>query len=137
VIGTVSLHPQKASFRSRLLTSCGGDLAAYGDGLIRDLRALAADQAAVWLAWVVVVSQLADAASTVLALSSNWPEANPLSAAVIGRWGVPGLLVEKVVIAGVVVFNMARLRGWSARALGVLATLVGVAAVVWNLHVIG
>jgi uncharacterized membrane protein len=45
------------------------------------------------------------------------------------------LLVEKVVIASVVVFNMARLRGRSARVLGLLAVLVGLAAVVWNLHV--
>jgi len=137
VISTVSLPRRRAGFVSRLLASCRGDLAAYRDGLLRDLRALAADQVLAWLAWAVAVSQLADAASTVLALSSNWAEANPLSAAVIGRWGVGGLLVEKVVIATVVVFNMARLRGRSARALAVLATLVGVAAVVWNLHVIG
>ncbi len=137
VIRTVSLRPQRASFLARLLASCGGDVAAYRDGLLRDLRALAEDQAAAWLAWVVVVSQLADAASTVMALANHWSEANPLSAAVIGRWGLSGLLVEKAAIATVVVVNMARLRGWSARALGVLAALVGLAAVVWNLHVIG
>jgi hypothetical protein len=137
VIGTVSLHPQRASFLPRLLASCRGDLAAYRDGLVRDLRALAADQVAVWLVWTVVVSQLADAASTVLALANSQPEANPLSAAVIGRWGIPGLLLEKVVIAAVVIFNMVRLRGRIARALGLLAALIGFAAVVWNLHVIG
>jgi hypothetical protein len=137
VIRTVSLRPQRASFLARLLASCRGDLATYGWGLLRDLRALGADPVAVWLGWSVVLGQLADAASTVTALAGSGAEANPLSAAVIGGWGVPGLLVEKAVIAAVVVFNMARLRGRSARALGVLATLIGLLAVVWNLHVIG
>jgi hypothetical protein len=120
---------------ARLVKSCCSDLAAYRDGLICDVRAFAADQVAVWLAVVVLVSQLADATTTLLALANNWPEQNPISAAVIGRWGVAGLLAEKVMIAATVVFNMARLRGRSGRALGLLAALVGFAAVVWNLHV--
>ena len=120
---------------SRLLISCRGDLATYRDGLIRDLQALAANSLAAWLAAAVAVSQLADAVTTVVALANSWPEQNPISAAVIARWGVGGLLAEKVVIATTVVFNMARLRGRSARWLGLLAVLVGLAAVVWNLHV--
>ena len=135
MISTVSIRPQPSSFMTRLWLSCWADVVAYRDGILRDFGALAADAAAVWLAVAVVVSQLADAATTVAALANNWPEQNPVSAAVIGRWGVPGLLVEKVVIASVVVFNMARLRGRSARVLGLLAVLVGLAAVVWNLHV--
>jgi hypothetical protein len=122
---------------ARLWMSCCGDLAAYVDGLIRDFRALTADLVAAWLLVAVLVSQLADAASTMLALANNWPEGNPLSAVVIARWGVPGLLTEKVVIATVVAVNMARLRGRAARALGFLAVLIGFGAVVWNLHVIG
>jgi hypothetical protein len=120
---------------SRLVISCCGDLATYRDGLIRDLSALAADSLAAWLAVAVAVAQLADAATTVVALANRWPEQNPISAAVIARWGVGGLLGEKVVIATIVVFNMARLRGRSARLLGLLAVLIGLAAVVWNLHV--
>jgi len=135
VISTVSLHPQGSGFMSRLLNSCGRDLAAYRDGVIRDLRALAADSLAAWLAFAVAASQLADAATTVVALANRWPEQNPISAAVIARWGVGGLLVEKLAIAVTVIFNMARLRGRSARFLGLLALLVGVAAVAWNLHV--
>jgi hypothetical protein len=135
VISTVSLHRPRSGFISRLVTSCGGDLAGYRDGLIRDLEGLAADSLAAWLAVAVAVSQLADATTTVVALANSWPEQNPISAAVIARWGVGGLLAEKVVIATTVIFNMARLRGRSARWLGLLAVLVGLAAVVWNLHV--
>lgn len=135
VISTVSLHRRRPGFVSRLLTSCGGDLVGYRDGLIRDLQALAANSMAAWLAVAVAVSQLADAATTLVALANHWPEQNPISAAVIARWGVGGLLAEKVVIAATVTFNMARLRGRSARWLGLLAILVGFAAVVWNLHV--
>ena len=135
VISTVSLHPQRPGFMSRLLISCGGDLATYRDGLIRDLQALATDSLAAWLAAAVAVSQLADAVTTMVALANSWPEQNPISAAVIARWGVAGLLVEKVLIATTVLFNMARLRGRSARLLGLLAVLAGFAAVVWNLHV--
>jgi hypothetical protein len=135
VISTVSLRPQIASFPTRLLTSCWADIAGYAHGVIRDFGALAADTATSWLALSVVVSQLADATTTVAALANNLPEQNPISAAVIGRWGIPGLFIEKAVVASVVVFNMARLRGRGARALGLLAVLVGLAAVVWNLHV--
>ena len=137
MITTVGLQTQRAGFLARLSISCEGDLAAYGDGLVRDFRALTTDLVAAWLLVAVVVSQLADAASTMLALANNWPEGNPLSATVIARWGVPGLLTEKVVIATVVAVNMARLRGRVARALGFLAVLIGFGAVVWNLHVIG
>jgi hypothetical protein len=137
VITTVSLQTPRAGFVARLWMSCWSDLTAYGDGLIRDFRALTADLVAAWVLVAVLVSQLADAASTMLALANNWPEGNPLSAVVIARWGVPGLLTEKVVIATVVAVNMARLRGRAARALGFLAVLIGFGAVVWNLHVIG
>ena len=137
MITTVGLQTQRAGFLARLSISCEGDLAAYGDGLVRDFRALTTDLVAAWLLVAVVVSQLADAASTMLALANNWPEGNPLSATVIARWGVPGLLTEKGVIATVVAVNMARLRGRAARALGFLAVLIGFGAVVWNLHVIG
>ena len=137
MITTVGLQTQRAGFLARLSISCEGDLAAYGDGLVRDFRALTTDLVAAWLLVAVVVSQLADAASTMLALANNWPEGNPLSATVIARWGVPGLLTEKVVIATVVAVNMARLRGRAARALGFLAVLIGFGAVVWNLHVVG
>ncbi len=135
MISTVSLHPQRPGFMSRLLTSCCGDLTSYRDGVIRDLQVLAANSLAAWLAVAVAVSQLADLATTVVALANNWPEQNPISAAVIARWGMGGLLAEKVVIATTVVFNMARLRGRSARLLGLVAFLVGFAAVAWNLHV--
>jgi hypothetical protein len=137
VITTASLQTQRAGFLARLWTSCCGDLATYGDGLIRDFGALTADLVAVWLLAAVLVSQLSDAATTMLALANNWSEGNPLSAGVITRWGVPGLLTEKVVIAAVVAVNMARLRGRAARALGFLAVLIGFGAVAWNLHVIG
>ena len=137
MITSVSLPTQRAGFMARLWTSSFGDLAAYVDGLIGDFRALTSDLVAAWLVVGVLVSQLADAASTMLALANNWPEGNPLSAAVINRWGVPGLLIEKVVIATVVAVNMARLRGRTGRALGFLAVLIGFGAVVWNLHVIG
>jgi hypothetical protein len=137
VITTVSLPNQRAGFVARLWMSCRGDLTAYAEGLIGDFGALTADLVAAWLLVGVLVSQLADAASTMLALANNWPEGNPLSAAVIARWGVPGLLTEKVVIATVVAVNMARLRGRTGRALGFLAVLIGFGAVVWNLHVIG
>jgi len=136
VVSTVSLHSQRPGFLSRLLISCAADLAGYRDGLIRDLQALAADSLAAWLAVAVAVSQLADASTTVVALANSQPEQNPVSAAVIARWGVGGLLAEKLAIATVVVFNMARLRGRGARILGLLAVLIGFAAVVWNLHVI-
>lgn len=135
MISTVTLNPQRPGFMSRLLISCCADLANYRDGLSRDLQALAANSLAAWLAIAVAVSQLADAGTTVVALANSWPEQNPISAAVIARWGVGGLIAEKVVIATTVVFNMARLRGRSARLLGLLAVLIGVAAVVWNLHV--
>jgi hypothetical protein len=135
VISTVSLSPRRAGFLARLTRSCRDDLGAYRDGVIRDLRSLAADAVTAWLAVAVLLSQFGDATSTVLALANNWPEQNPLSAAVIARWGMPGLFLEKVAIIITVVFNMARLRGRSARVLGLLAVLVGVAAVVWNLHV--
>ncbi|MGA3185127.1 MAG: DUF5658 family protein [Candidatus Dormibacteria bacterium] len=137
MITTASLRTQRAGFTARLWMSCRGDLAAYGDGVIGDFRTLTADAIAAWLVVAVVVSQLADAASTMLALANNWPEGNPLSASVIARWGVPGLLTEKVVIATVVVVNMARLRGRTGKVLGFLAVLIGFGAVVWNLHVIG
>ena len=137
MITTVGLQTQRAGFLARLSISCEGDLAAYGDGLVRDFRALTTDLVAAWLLVAVVVSQLADAASTMLALANNWPEGNPLSATVIARWGVPGLLTEKVVIATVVAVNMARLRGRTGRALGFLAVLIGFGAVAWNLHVVG
>jgi hypothetical protein len=137
VITTASLQPERAGFAARLWTSCRGDLVAYVDGLTADFRTLTADAVAAWLVTAVVVSQLADAASTMLALANNWPEGNPLSAAVIARWGVAGLLTEKVVIASVVAINMARLRGRTAKVLGFLAVLIGFGAVVWNLHVIG
>ena len=137
MITTVSLQTQRAGFLARLWMSCCGDLTAYGNGLIRDFGALTADLVAAWLLVAVLVSQLADATSTMLALANNWPEGNPLSAVVIARWGVPGLLTEKVVIATVVAVNMARLRGRAARALGFLAVLIGFGAVAWNLHVIG
>ena len=122
MITTVSLQTQRAGFLARLWMSCCGDLAAYGNGLIRDFGALTADLVAAWLLVAVLVSQLADATSTMLALANNWPEGNPLSA---------------VVIATVVAVNMARLRGRAARALGFLAVLIGFGAVAWNLHVIG
>jgi hypothetical protein len=137
VITTVTLRARRAGFLSRLWMSCWGDLAAYAKGLIGDFGALSTDLMATGLVLAVVVSQLLDAASTMLALANNWPEGNPLSAAVIARWGVPGLLTEKAVIAAVVVVNMARLRGRTGRALGIVAVLIGVGAVVWNLHVIG
>ena len=137
VITTVNLRTRRAGFPSRLWTSCRGDLSAYANGLIGDFRTLTADLVAAWLVLAVLVSQLLDAASTMLALANNWPEGNPLSATVIARWGVPGLLTEKVVIATVVAVNMARLRGRTGRALGFLAVLIGFGAVVWNLHVIG
>jgi hypothetical protein len=137
VINTVSLQTQRAGFVSRLWTSCCGDLADYATGLIVDFRSLTADLVTAGLVLAVLVSQLADAASTMLALANNWPEGNPLSAAVIARGGVPGLLTEKIVIATVVAVNMARLRGRSAKALGLLAVLIGFGAVIWNLHVIG
>jgi len=137
VISTVSIHSPRSGFMSRLLLSCWGDLAAYGEGLRRDLCALAADQVGLWLALAAVVSQLADAVTTMLALANNWPEANPISASVISRWGVSGLVVEKGVIATALVVNMARLRGRAAQVLGLLAALVGFAAVIWNLHVLG
>jgi hypothetical protein len=137
VITTVSLRNQRAGFMARLWMSCCADLVVYADGLIGDLRALTADMVAAWLVVAVLVAQLADAASTMLALANNWSEGNPLSAAVIARWGVPGLLTEKVVIATVVAVNMARLRGRTGRVLGFLAVLIGFGAVAWNLHVIG
>lgn len=137
MISTVSLQTQRAGFVSRLWMSCCGDLSGYAARLIGDFRSLTADLVATWLLLAVVVSQLADAASTMLALANNWPEGNPLSADVIARWGVPGLLTEKIVIATVVAVNMARLRGRTARALGLLAVLIGFGAVIWNLHVIG
>ena len=137
MISTVSIRTRRAGFMARLLASCLGDLAAYRDGLVRDLRALVADGLAASLVAAVALSQLADAATTTLALADNWQESNPLSQAVIVRWGVAGLMVEKVVITTVVVVNMARIRGRTGRALGLLAALIGLGAVAWNLHVIG
>lgn len=137
VITTVTLRTRRSRFGSRLWMSCRGDVAAYAQGLIADFGALRADLLATWLVMAVAVSQLADAGSTVVALANNWPEGNPLSAGVIARWGLPGLLTEKVVIATVVAVNMARLKGRTGRALGFLAVLIGCGAVVWNLHVIG
>lgn len=136
MIGTVTLRSRRPGLAVRLLQSCGADLAAYAAGLSADLRALAADAVAWYLAGLVLVSQLVDAISTVVALANNLPEGNPLSAAVISRWGQPGLFVEKLVISTVVVWNMARLRGRSARVLGVGAAIAGFLAAAWNLHLI-
>ena len=55
MITTVGLQTQRAGFMARLWMSCCGDLAAYGDGLIRDFRALTADLVAAWLLVAVVV----------------------------------------------------------------------------------
>ena len=134
LIGTVDLRSPRTVIPGRLLRGVRSDVAAYRDGLRADLRALAADSVAWYLAVVVLLSQLVDALSTVMALASNLPEGNPLSAAVIARWGVPGLFAEKVVIVSVVVWNMARLRGRSAWALGSFAAVIGFAAAAWNLH---
>ena len=49
MITTVSLQTQRVGFLARLWMSCCGDLAAYGDGLIRDFGALTADLVAAWL----------------------------------------------------------------------------------------
>jgi hypothetical protein len=121
----------------RLMESCVVDLVAYRRGLAADVSVLAGDAVAVALALVVILSQLVDAGSTMLALTNNWTEANPLSAAVIARWGVPGLLAEKLMIASAVLLNMARLRGRSARALGAIAAVIGLGAAVWNLSLLG
>ena len=48
--------------------------------------------------------------------------------------GLPGLLFEKMVITGVVIWNRGRLRGRSAWALVGGATCIGFAAAGWNLH---
>jgi hypothetical protein len=134
VISTITVRPGRSSFLQRLILSSCSDLAAYRAGVAEDFRALAADVVAAPIAAAVVLSQLVDALTTLLALSNNSPEGNPISAAVIASWGVPGLLLEKAVVSVVVVFNMARLRGRSSRWLGVLAVLVGLAAAAWNLH---
>jgi len=136
LISTVSISTRQAGVPSRLLRGVRNDVIAYRSGVLADLRSLATDSVAWYLAVVVVLSQVVDALSTLLALAINLPEANPLSAAVIQRWGVPGLLGEKVVIASVVVWNMARLRGRGAWALGVLAALIGFAAAAWNVHLL-
>ena len=134
MINTAAVRPGRSSFLHRLIRSSESDLAAYRAGIVDDFHALTADVVAAPIAAAVILSQLVDALTTLLALSNNSPEGNPISAAVIASWGVPGLLIEKAVISVVVVFNMARLRGRSSRWLGVLAILVGFAAAAWNLH---
>ncbi|HXZ98880.1 MAG TPA: DUF5658 family protein [Candidatus Binatia bacterium] len=137
MISTVSLVPQRSGILLRLLQSCRGDAAAYGRELIADLRGLAADTVAWHLAALAIVSQVADALTTMIALANNAPEGNPLTAAVLVHWGVAGLLAEKVVISAVVLVNMARLRGRSAWALGAIAILVGFGAAAWNFAIAG
>jgi hypothetical protein len=137
LISSISLRQQRPSVAARLWTGCRADASAYLHGLRHDLGGLAADTAAWYLAVTVLVSQLVDALSTILALANNWPEANPVSAAVIAQWGVAGLLIQKLVIVAVVVVNMARLRGRGAKALGFAAVLIGFAAAAWNIHLLG
>jgi hypothetical protein len=134
VINTGVARPGRSSFLARLIRSSQADLADYWTGVVQDFRVLAADAVAAPIAAAVILSQLVDALTTLFALANNSPEGNPISAAVIASWGVPGLLIEKAVISVVVVFNMARLRGRSSRWLGVLAVVVGFAAAAWNLH---
>lgn len=134
MISTVTIRSRRPGFAARLLQSCRDDLVGYTGGLVADLRHLAADAVTWYLAGFVLVSQLVDATSTMVALANNLPEGNPLSAAVISGWGLPGLFVEKLVISTVVVWNMARLRGRSAGALGACAAVLGFAAAAWNLH---
>ncbi len=120
----------------QLVHGFAAELVAHGAARLADLRALAANSVAWYLAVAVLVSQLADAASTMLALANNAAEGNLLTATVIERWGLPGLLFEKTVITGVVIWNMARLRGRSAWALGTVAGCIGFAAAGWNLHLL-
>jgi hypothetical protein len=136
VISTVSLPSRRAGVTPRLVHGFAADLAAYRAARLADLRALAVDSTAWYLAVAVLVSQLADAVSTMVALANNAAEGNLLTATVIERWGLPGLLFEKTVITGVVIWNMARLRGRGAWALGLVAGLVGFAAAGWNLHLL-
>lgn len=137
MISSVAIRSPRNSLLARLVGSVAGDIAAYRDRLVGDLHGLLTDSMSAGIAALAVVSQLVDALTTLVALANNGAEGNPLSAAVIGHWGVPGLLAEKVMISSVVVVNMARLRGRSGRALGLLAAFIGFAAVVWNLHVTG
>jgi hypothetical protein len=134
VISIAVARPGRSSFLARLVRSSGSDLADYWTGIADDFHTLATDLVAAPIAAAVILSQVVDALTTLLALANNSPEGNPISAAVIASWGVPGLLIEKAVISVVVVFNMARLRGRSSRWLGALAVLVGFAAAAWNLH---
>jgi hypothetical protein len=137
VISSISLPQRRRhGVAGRLLSEVGADLTTFRRGLLRDLRALAVDTVAWYAAVAVLVSQFLDALTTVIALANNSPEANPLTAAMIARWGLPGLVCEKAVISTVVVWNMARLRGRGAVALGLCASLVGVAAAAWNLHLV-
>lgn len=136
MISTVSLPSRRSGVMPRLVHGFAADLAAYRAARLADLRALAVDSVAWYLAVAVLVSQLADALTTLLALANNAAEGNLLTATVIERWGLPGLLFEKTVISGVVIWNMARLRGRSAWALGLVAGCVGFAAAGWNLHLL-
>ena len=137
MISSVAIRSPRKSLLARLVASIAGDIAAYRDGLVSDLRGLLGDAVSAGFATLVVLSQLVDALTTLVALANNGAERNPLSAAVISHWGLLGLLGEKVMISCVVVVNMARLRGRSGRALGLVAAVIGISAAVWNLHVIG
>jgi hypothetical protein len=124
----------RPGFLTRLLWLTASDVGGYLAGAGRDLRALRADTVTRTLAVAMVLSQLLDVMTTLMDLTNNLAESNPVSAAVIANWGIPGLLMEKFAVCAVVGVNMARLGGRSARCLGGAATVVGLAAAAWNLH---
>jgi Domain of unknown function (DUF5658) len=80
-----------------------------------------------------LVAQLLDALSTAAGLSLGLPERNPFTVSVLHAYGVAGLLLQKVLVAGLLLAAMAKLPRRVAVAAVGLTTAVTAFAVCANL----
>lgn len=82
---------------------------------------------------VAVVTQVLDAFSTAAGLRLGLDERNPFTVSVLRVYGVPGLLLQKVLVAGLLLAAMAKLPRRLAVPTVALTTLVTCYAVGANL----
>jgi len=82
---------------------------------------------------VAVVAQVLDAFSTAAGLKLGLDERNPFTVSVLRVYGVPGLLLQKVLVAGLLLAAMAKLPRRLAVLTVALTTLVTCYAVGANL----
>jgi hypothetical protein len=82
---------------------------------------------------VAVVAQVLDAFSTAAGLRLGLDERNPFTLSVLRVYGVPGLLLQKILVAGLLLAAMAKLPRRVAVAMVALTTTVTAYAVCTNL----